>query len=315
MSVTNTGLPAAAGRAARTRNWRLRHNLPLYIMLLPAIVGLLLFNYYPMYGVRIAFQNYDPLLGFARSPWVGLANFRRVFSLPDTWIIARNTLGISLGKIVLGQVTGVTFALLLNEVRSITFRRGVQSLTYLPHFLSWLLFGGIMLDILSLQGIVNNALALVGLPRLLFLGNPTAFPLVLVVTDTWKEFGWNAIIYLAALTAIDPTLYEAAAVDGAGRWARLRHITFPGLVPTMILLVTLSLGWVLSAGFEQILVLYNPAVYSTGDVIDTYVYRSGLLSFQYSLATAVGLIKGVVGLVLVTLSFRLARRYANYRIF
>lgn len=302
-----------ASRAARS--WRVRRHLPLYLMLLPAVLGLVVFSYYPMYGLRIAFQDYDPLLGFDGSPWVGFGIFRRLLSLPDTWTILRNTVIIASGKIVLGQLLAIAFALMLNEIRVNWYKRTIQSLSYLLHFLSWLLFGGILLDLLSLDGVVNRGLGAVGLSPVFFLGNPTVFPATLIVSDVWKEFGWSAIIYLAALTGIDPALQEAAAVDGATRWQRVLHINLPGIMPTIVLLATLNLGWVLNAGFEQVLVLYNPAVYGTGDIIDTYVYRTGLLGFQYSLGTAVGLLKSVTGLVLITFAFYLARRFANYRIF
>lgn len=301
--------------ARKVLDWRLRQNLPLYIMLLPCLIGLLLFKFYPIYGISIAFQQFDPLMGFARSPWVGFSNFQRLFARPEFVEILRNTLMIASGKIFLGQFFAIVFALLLNEVRFHPFKRLVQSLTYLPYFLSWLVFGAIMVDVLELNGILNSGLALLGLPRIYFLGDANLFPWTMIFTDIFKGFGWGAIIYLAAITGIDPALYEAAAVDGASRWQRMRHITLPGLSPTIIIMLTLSLGWIMSAGFEQILVMYSPVVYRTGDIIDTYVYRTGLLSFQYSLAAAVGLFKSVIGFALIGFSFYCARRFANYRLF
>lgn len=315
MSLAKTQRISVPADTRTARSWRARRDIALYVMLLPAAIGMLLFSYYPMYGLVIAFQDYDPLMGIRRSPWVGFDNFQRMFAQQGTWEIVRNTLIIAVGKIVIGQVFAVIFALLLNEVRIGWYKRTIQSLSYLLHFLSWLIFGGILLDILALDGIVNRALGGIGLSPIFFLGNPSTFPSTMITTDTWKEFGWSAIIYLAALTGIDPQLHEAAAVDGASRFQRIRNITLPGMTPTIILMVTLSLGWVLSAGFEQILVLYNPAVYGTGDIIDTYVYRAGLLGYQFSLGAAVGLLKSVVGFVLVAVSFLMAKRFANYQIF
>ncbi len=305
----------AAVVTTSARGRRFRRSIPLYLMLLPALVGLALFSYYPMLGIIIAFKNYKPLLGFVRSEWVGLYYFELMFSQPDIWEITRNTLFIAVGKIVAGQGAAVIFALLLNEVRHQLFKRTVQTFSYLLHFLSWIVFGAMMIEILSTYGIVNDILASLGFQRTLLLGHANTFQPIVIFTDVWKEFGWGAIIYLAALTGIDPALYEAAAVDGAGRWQRTRWITSPGLLPTIVLMATLNLGSVLNAGFEQILVMYNPIVYSTGDIIDTWLYRTGLLGAQFSLATAVGLVRGLVGLVLISLAYFLADRLANYRIF
>ncbi len=297
------------------RGWHFRRDIPLYLMLLPALVGLVLFSYYPMLGTIIAFKNYKPLLGFVRSEWVGLYYFELMFSNLDIWEITRNTLVIAVGKIVAGQGAAVIFALLLNEVRHQLFKRAVQTFSYLLHFLSWLIFGAMLLELLSTYGIVNDVLTFLGFPRTHLLGHANTFQPLMILTDVWKEFGWGAVIYLAALTGIDPTLYEAAAVDGAGRWQRTRWITLPGILPTIVLMATLNLGSVLNAGFEQILVLYSPLVYSTGDIIDTWLYRTGLLASQFSLATAVGLVRGLVGFVLISLAYFLADRLANYRIF
>jgi len=238
-----------------------------------------------------------------------------VFTNPDIALIMRNTLSIAIGKIVMHQLAGVTFALLLNEIRIQWYKRIVQTLSYLLHFLSWMIFGGILLDLLSLAGVVNLVLKTVGLNKIPFLMQPNLFQPVAILSETWKEFGWAAIIYLAALTAIDPTLYEAAAVDGASRWQRLWNVTLPSIAPTIVLLSCLSLGGVLNAGLEQVLVLYNARTYATADIIDTYVYRAGLLQTQFSLAAAVGLLRSVIGLGLISLSYYLADRLANYRIF
>ena len=295
-------------RAYLKRAW------PLYVMILPGIIFVLLFRYYPMYGVVIAFQDFSPAKGFVQSPWIGWDNFDFLFSLPEFGRILRNTLIISISKIVADQLGAIILALLLNEARQLLFRRAIQTLIYLPHFLSWIVLGGILLDILSAGGILNQALRAVGLAPQLWLGSNEWFRGTVIASGFWKNVGFSTIVYLAALTAINPVLHEAAAIDGAGRFRRIWHITLPGIRPTIVLLAALSLGDVLQAGFEQILTLYNPAVYRTGDIIDTYVYRVGLIRAQYSLAGAVGLFKSFIGFILIVISYWLADRYAGYRI-
>ena len=292
-----------------------RQHWMIYLMLAPAAVLLILFHLYPLWGLSIAFVKYSAFKGVMGSPFVGLDNFRRFFEGPDAFNVVRNTLGIALGKIVLGQVAGLTFALTINEIRHVLFKRVAQTTTTLPHFLSWVLIGGVMVEILNRSGIVNRGIEALGFNTISFLGDPRLFPYTMIALETWKEFGWGAVIYLAALAGINPETYEAAAVDGAGRWARLRHVSIPGIAPIIALLACLSLGYVLNAGFEQILVFINPIVFSTGDILDTYVYRVGLLTGEFSLGTAVGMFRSIVGFILVWLSYWLADKYANYRIF
>ncbi|MCY4072249.1 MAG: ABC transporter permease subunit [Chloroflexi bacterium] len=287
---------------------------PLYVMIAPGLIFVLLFRYYPMYGVVIAFQDFSPAKGFLNSPWVGWENFEFLFSLPEFNRILGNTLIIAIAKIVSDQIGAIILALLLNEARIILFRRTIQTLIYLPFFLSWIVLGGILLDILAPHGILNQAIGVFGAPPQLFLGSNSWFRGTMILSGFWKNVGFSTIIYLAALTAINPVLHEAAAIDGAGRFRRIWHITLPGIRPTIVLLAALSLGDVLEAGFEQILTLYSPAVYRTGDIIDTNVYRVGLVSAQYSLAGAVGLFKSFISFILIVLSYYLADRYAGYRI-
>lgn len=295
---------------------RLMVEWPLHLMLAPGLAVILLFSYGPMLGLVIAFQDFVPMLGFFKSAWVGWSNFTYIFSLPDTLQVIYNTLAIAGMKIVAGLAMPVLAALLLNEVRSRWFTRSVQTLIYLPHFLSWIIVGGILIDLLSpSQGLLNELLGWFGIQPIFFLGDNSWFRVVLVASNEWKEFGFATIVYLAALTSIDPAQYEAAVVDGAGRWKQTWHITLPGMRPIIILMMTLSLGNVLNAGFDQVFVLYSPQVYETGDIIDTMVYRMGLEQMQYSVATAVGLFKSVVSLILISISYWLAYRLANYRIF
>lgn len=285
-------------------------------MLVPGILVVLVYEYGPMAGTVMAFQDYLPAFGFLNSEWIGLENFRFVLSLPDTWEVVWNTVSIAGMKIVAGLIAPLVTALLLNEIGRKFFRRAVQTIVYLPHFLSWVILGGVLIEILSPTfGIVNQFLGLFGIEPIYFLGDNSWFPATLVVSDTWKEFGFTTVVYLAAITTIDPTLYEVASVDGAGRLRQTWHITLPGMMPVIVLMATLSLGNVLNAGFEQVLVLYSPQVYDSGDIIDTFVYRMGLIDFQYSPAAAVGLFKSLVALVLISTSYYLAYRFAKYRIF
>ncbi|KJE28003.1 binding--dependent transport system inner membrane component family protein [Geobacillus kaustophilus] len=288
----------------------------LHVMLLPALIIVLIFQYVPMLGLVMAFQDYEPWLGFLHSPWVGLEHFKTMFEYEDARQVIWNTLVISTLKIIFNLGVPLAFALLLNEVYVMKFKRTVQTIVYLPHFLSWVILGGILIDMLSPEGgIVNRFLSVFGVEPIFFLGDNDWFRTVVVVTDVWKECGFNTIVFLAALTSINPSLYEAAIVDGANRWQQTIYITLPSMLPIIIVVGTLSLGNILNAGFDQILNLYNPLVYKTGDIIDTYVYRVGLLNGDFSYATAVGLFKSVISFILVVTGYRLAYKYANYKIF
>lgn len=293
----------------------LKRAWPLYIMLVPALVALAIFNYGPMYGVVIAFQNYNPGLGFNHSPWVGLKNFDFLFHLPQFKLLIRNTLVLAVSKIISLQVCAITLALILNEVRSFYFKRVINIILYLPYFLSWVVLGGILLDMMAANGLIGQALNRINVNSFIFLGNADVFPFTVVFTHIWKDVGFAVIVYLATLTGIDPALQEAAAVDGANRWQRIWHITLPSILPTIILIACLNLGSVLDAGFDQIINLYNPSVYATGDILDTYVYRAGLISAKYSLAGAVGLFKSSIGMVLILISYWLANKFAGFRVF
>lgn len=285
------------------------------LMLLPGYIWLILFSIVPMFGIVMAFQDFNPGLGILHSKWVGLNNFIYMFTLSDSGIIFRNTIVIALLKMIGNLFVPLVFALMLNELKFMRFKRAVQTIVYMPHFMSWVILAGILLDIFSYTGPINSFLKLFHVPPVLFFAKSNLFPAFVVGSDVWKEFGYNAIIYLAALTGINPTLYEAAAIDGAGRIKRLVHVTLPGIALTVVMLAILSLGNILNAGFDQIFNMYNPLVYSTGDIIDTWVYRTGLLDLQFSLATAVGLLKSTIGFLFITIAYFLADRYAGYRIF
>lgn len=285
------------------------------LMMIPGVLQRIIFCIIPLLGVVIAFENYVPAKGVFGSTWVGLENFKFMFLIPNSWKVLRNTVIIAVTKIILNIIVPVVFALLLNEVRHARYKKGIQTVVYLPHFLSWVILGGIFSSMFSLNGVVNQIVSFFGGEPTMFLGSNKWFRPIIYITDVWKNFGYGAIIYLAALTGIDPTLYEAAAMDGAGRFKQMLHVTLPGLVPTIILMTTLSLGNVLNAGFDQIFNLYSPLVYETGDIIDTYVYRLGLVDMQYSLSTAVGLMKSLVSSMLIIVSYTLADKLAGYKIF
>uniref|UniRef100_UPI00403ED3B9 ABC transporter permease n=1 Tax=Paenibacillus sp. FSL M7-0896 TaxID=2921610 RepID=UPI00403ED3B9 len=281
----------------------------LYLIMLPGLAYFIIFKYVPMGGIIVAFQDFSAFAGIRGSEWVGLTHFKNMFTDSEFYTVFKNTLLISLYKLIWGFPGPIILALMLNEVRHMLYKRGVQTLVYLPHFLSWVIIGGILINVLSpATGIVNQFLGMLGLEPIFFLGSQEWFRTVLVVSDIWKEAGWGAIIYLAALASIDPQIYEAAVVDGAGKWKQLIHVTLPSLIGTIVILFVLRLGSVLDVGFEQIFVLYNPLVYNVADVIETYVYRTGITQGQFSFTTAVGLFKSVISLVLVVLANKAARK-------
>lgn len=286
-----------------------------WIMLVPAFIWLIFFQIVPMFGIVMAFQDYNAGAGFLHSEFVGLEHFQYMFELNDVRVALRNTLIIAFGKIIGNLFVPLVFALLLNELRHKYLIKTIQTSVYLPHFLSWVILSGIMLQIFSFNGPVNNLLVFMGIEPVQFFQKADLFRGFIIGSDIWKNFGFNAIIYLAALAGIDHTLYEAAGMDGAGRWRKMWHVTLPGIRNTIALLAILSLGGILDAGFDQVYNLYNPLVYSTGDIIDTYVYRAGLQGLDFSFGTAVGLLKSVVSFILITTGYWLARKLLGYRVF
>ena len=286
-----------------------------YLMLLLPVALVFVYSYIPMAGIVISFMDYKPALGFAGSRFIGLEHFRTLFNNPQFSQALENTVVIAFWKIVFGLVVPVTFALLLNEVRNTAYKRVAQTGVYLPHFISWVLMSGIIIDFLSATGAMNQLLGLFGMEPVLFLLDNKLFKPVLIVTDIWKSFGWGTIIYMAALTGVDPNLYEAAAIDGAGRWKQTLHVTFPGILSTVVLKMTLSLGDVLNAGFDQVYNLMSPVTMQSGDILDTLIYRLGMENANFGLSTAVGLFKSLVGAVFIIVSYKLAHRFTGYKIF
>ncbi len=294
---------------------RLKKEWSYHILLLPGVILTFIFSYLPIYGIVMAFQNYNPGLGFIGSPWVGLENFRMVFQTPQFLRAIYNTFYISIFKIVLQTLASVSFALMLNEVRITSAKRIFQTIVYVPNFISWVIMAGILLNLLASDGMINSIIKALGGKPVQFISNRGVFPWTIILTDVWKTFGFGTVVYLASITSIDPELYESAVIDGAGRWKQTRFVTIPLLYPIIILMVVLALGNVLSAGFDQVYNLYSPAVYPTGDIIDTFVYRLGLQNGKYAIGTAVGLFKSVISCTLISLSLYVAYRFANYRVF
>ncbi|MBW7453690.1 sugar ABC transporter permease [Paenibacillus sepulcri] len=292
-----------------TRTWQL------HLFLLPSVILLFVYSYIPMGGIMIAFQDYKAYTGFFHSDWVGLEHFQSMFANEEIITIIWNTLFIAIGKMILGWITPLVFALLLNEVKIMFFKRTIQSLVYLPHFMSWVILAGILTDMLSQSGLINQFISGIGLPAVFFLGDGDWFRFTMIFSDVWKEFGFGTIIYLAALAGVNPSLYEAAEIDGASRWKQTVHVTLPSIMPVGIIIATLSLGNIMNAGFDQVFNMINPLVADKGEIIDTYVYAVGLQQGAFSLATAVGLFKSVVSFILIAVTYRMATKYANYRIF
>jgi putative aldouronate transport system permease protein len=280
-------------------------------MMLPGMVFIFLFNIVPMFGIIMAFQDFKPAKGYFKSTFVGLKHYKYLFQIPDGYEIFRNTLVLAVGKIVVGTLIAIVFSILLNEIKQKWLKKSVQTIVYLPHFLSWVVLASAIKSLFSLDGFVN---ALLG-TSINFLGNSSLFQPLLIGSDVWKEFGYNSVVYLAALTAIDPGLHEAAKIDGANWWKRVFHVTLPGMRSVIILMAAMGLGNILNAGFDQVYNLYTAPVYETGDIIDTYVYRVGLNGMQYSFGTAIGLMKSAIAFVLMMTANSLAKRFTENKIF
>ncbi|WP_409341932.1 ABC transporter permease [Paenibacillus sp. MBLB4367] len=293
-------LPAAKGK--KRNEYRV-----LVLMLVPGMLYYLIFHYIPMYGVVLAFKDFKITEGILGSPWAGFKHFERAFHDPYFYMVLKNSLVISVYKLAFGFPVPILFALLLNEVTNMRFKKAVQTVSYLPHFISWVVLAGIFISIFSLEGPVNLVLKLFGADPILYMGDPRYFRTILVITSIFQGFGWGSIVYFAAISGIDPQLYEAAIIDGAGRLQRMFAITLPMLVPVIAIMLILSMGGILNAGFDQIFNMYNPKVYNVADIIDTYVYRKGLLDMDYSYSTAVGLFKSAVGIVLIVAVNRIVK--------
>lgn len=297
----------------RLSSTKLKSYIPYYLMLLPSMIYYAIYKFYPMYGAMIAFKDFNMKAGIVASPMANpwYKNFKTFFDSPYWIELLRNTVVISVSKLILGTISAILLALILNECTHSKLKRFVQTISYMPHFLSWVVIYGIAFAFLSEgSGIINKLLIEMGFSSIPFFTSPSYFRGVLYATNIWKNTGYSAIIYLATIASIDPELYEVAKVDGASRLRRIWHVTLPGLRGTIITLLIINIGHVLDAGFDQIFVMYNEQVYSVADIIDTWVYREGLIGMNFELGSAVGLLKSILGLVLVVLTNKLGKKWS-----
>ena len=287
----------------------IRNHPLLYVLALPVVAYYLIFNYYPMYGVLMAFQDFKPALGIWGSKWVGLKHFEKFIGGIYFWRLVRNTLSINLGMLLVGFPIPILFALLLNEIPHRGFQRVTQTVTYMPHFISSVVVCGLMLQFCGSNGILTRMLAALGLtPQTNLFTVPSLFQPLYIGMNVWKNMGWDSIIFFAALTSVDSELHEAAQIDGAGRWRRMLHVTLPAIMPTVVILLIMRIGNLMSLGWDQIILLYNERVYETADVISTYVYHMGLTKFEYSFGSAVGLLNSVINVILLMGANALSRK-------
>lgn len=290
----------------------LRRYSDAYILVIPVVLYYLLFDYKTMYGVIIAFKDFRPGLGIFGSEWVGLRNFADFFQSYYFTRLLKNTLTISLSSIVLGFPAPIIFALLLNEIKNMKFKRCIQTISYLPHFISTVVICSMITMFVSEKGIITQFLSLFGVPAdASLLTHPEYFVPIYVISGIWQGLGWGAIIYLAAISGIDQELYEAAQIDGAGKWKQMIHVTLPGISNTIIIMLLMRMGRVMSVGFEKIILLYNEGIYETADVISTFVYRKGLLSYQWSYSAAVGLFNSVINFIIVMAFNKISKKYSE----
>lgn len=311
-----TNIASNVSRGEKESKWQiLKKNIIkykyIYIMALPILAYYIIFHYIPMYGVIIAFKDFSPAGGIMGSKWVGLKHFKDFFTSYYSGNIIRNTLLISLYDIIWGFPAPIILALLLNELSNQKFKRTVQTISYMPHFISLVVICGMIKDFTATEGVINDLIVLLGGERSNMLGRPELFRTIFISSGIWQGIGWGSIIYLAALSGIDPALYEAATIDGAGRWKQTIHVTLPGIAPTIVILLILRVGSIMSVGFEKIILLYNPMTYETADVISSYVYRKGLLDFNYSYSTAVGLFNSIINFLLLIITNSISRRVSE----
>lgn len=295
------------------RLWQnMKRHKGLYLMILPVVAFYLIFCYYPMYGAQIAFRDYTPKLGIFHSPWAGLKHFREFFDSVYFGRLIRNTISINLKNLIFGFPAPILFALLLNEVKGQKFKKVVQTVSYMPHFISTVVIAGMILQFTATDGVLTWVMTLFGYPKQNLMLNPDLFQPIYVISDIWQGLGWGSIIYIAAISGINAELYEAARMDGAGRFKQMWHVTLPGILPTIITMFILRVGNMMNLGFEKIILLYNSSIYETADVISTYVYRKGLVDQSYSFSTAVGLFNSLINLLLLFVANKLCKRLTEH---
>ncbi len=286
-------------------------NRSLYLLMIPVLLFYILFHYKPMYGAIIAFKDYTPALGFAKSPWVGLDNFTRFFNSVYFGRLIKNTILLSLYNLILGFPAPIILALLLNEVRNKKFKSLTQTITYLPHFISLIVVTGMLTDFSMTSGLFNDIIEMFGGSRSPLLQNPKLYRSIYVLSSIWQEVGWGSIIYLSALSGVDSQLYEAAQIDGAGKWKQLIHVTLPAIAPTIIIMLILKMGSLMNLGYEKTILLANPSTYETADIISSYIYRIGLLEQDWSYSTAIGLFNSVINFGLLLFTNKMSKRYSE----
>jgi putative aldouronate transport system permease protein len=286
-------------------------NKYVYLMAVPMIVYFILFHYIPMYGVTIAFKNFNPRLGILGGNWVGLKHFKAFYNSMYFVRTIKNTALLSVYSLLWGFPAAIVLALLLNELRREKFKRLVQTVTYLPHFISLVVICGMIVDFTATDGLINSILSSFDIEPVNWLTKPEWFRTIYISSGVWQSIGWDSIIYLAALSGIDPTLYEASTIDGSGRWKQLLHVTLPGIAPTIVVMLILNIGGLMSVGSEKIILLYNPTTWETSDVISSYVYRKGLIGADYSFSTAVGLLESCIGFTLLLFANKLSKKISE----
>ncbi|WP_127493260.1 ABC transporter permease [Paenibacillus glycanilyticus] len=306
----NVGNPALR----HTIKTDMKRHWGVYLMALPVLAYYIIFHYGPMYGLQIAFKDFQPSDGIWGSTWVGFKHFESFFNGIYFWRLITNTVLLNLYELLFGFPAAIILALLLNEILKSSFKRIVQSISYLPHFISIVVVAGMMVDFLSRTGLVNQLLGSFGIQPIDFLMEEGWFRFLYVSSGVWQGVGWGSIIYLAAISGIDPTLYEAARIDGAGRWRQTLNVTLPGIMPTIIILLILQMGNMMSVGSEKVLLLYNPLTYSTADVISTYVYRKGVLEASYSFTAAVGLFNSIISFILIVAANKISKRFSETKL-
>lgn len=310
-------MSASAPPVSSAKKKKLKVDYMLCCMLIPGFIYLILFEFLPLFGLIIGFQDFKLSKGVLGSKWNNFDNFIYIFTMyPNFWRIVENTVQIALLKLCFGFTAPILVALMIHQIRNRVYKRTIQTLVYIPHFVSWVILAGVLRSMLDPNhGLINYLIELLGGEAVYFLGSNSTFRAVLVVSDVWKGFGWGTIIYMAALTGVDPVLYEAATIDGANRLRQTIHITLPALLPVIVLNLILSVPGILNAGFDQIFNLYNERVYRTADVLDTFIYRLGIMDSQYSLSTAIGLVKSAIGSILLVGSYVVANKTFDYKVF
>ena len=301
--------------ASNSKFLRMKRQFSFHAMMIPGIVLAAIFSIAPLVGILMAFEDYDITKGLFGSQWVDVYNFKLLFGRDDFWATTRNNVVIALWKIVLNSVLSILLALLINEVQHKTLKKAIQTIIFLPYFLSWVLLGNIMVEMFSTTGSVNLLLENFGVAPRSWITSNDYFRLIIIVTDVWKTVGYQVVVFLAAITGIDPSLYEAGKIDGANYFQLCLYITIPGIMSMIVLMCILNIGNIMNAGFEQILVMYNPSVYSTGDILDTMSYRLGLTNLNFSMGTAIGLFKSVISCAFFAASYFIAYKVKGYRIF